>query len=197
MTRLIILNLILILLTSCSRKDKKEVYNPKAIELNSKAVAQMQKFNNDSALILFDKAIEIDKTYYLPHANKVGIYIGKKEFEKAMAESEIAIKEKSDYAEGLVFAGMLHEGLGDTLAGKTYYKKSIEIFDKRILNPEEKEHIVANRMNRAVSLILLGQDKDGKDELMKLKTENPDNKVFDEFLNRNRQDFINDIFKNA
>jgi len=197
MTRLLILNLILILLTSCSGKDKKEVYNPKAIELNNKAVLQMQKSNNDSALMLFDKAIEIDKTYYLPHVNKVGIYVGKKEFEKALAEIEIAITEKPDYAEGWAFAGMLHYGLGDTLEAKTYYKKSVEIFDKKILNPEEKEHIIANRMNRAVSLILLGQDKDGQDELKKLKAENPDNKVLDEFLNRNGQDFIHDIFKNA
>ena len=197
MTRLIILNLIWILFASCSGGDKKEVYNPKAIELNDKALAQMQKFNNDSALILFDKAIEIDKTYYLPHANKVGIYVGKKEFEKALAESEIAISQKPDYAEGWAFAGMLHHGLGDTLVAKTYYKKSIEIFDKKILNPKEKEHLFANRMNRAVSMILLGQDKDGKDELKKLKVENPDNNVLDEFLNRNRQDFINDIFKNA
>ena len=197
MTRLLIINLILILLGSCSGKDKKEVYNPKAIELNKKAVSQMQKLNNDSALILFDKAIEIDKTYYLPHANKVGIYVRKKEFEKALTEMETAITEKPDYAEGWAFAGMLHYGLGDTLLAETYYKKSIEIFDKKILNPEEKEHIIANRLNRAVSLILLGQEKNGKDELKKLKTEDPGNKVFDVFLNRTKQDFINDIFKNS
>jgi Tfp pilus assembly protein PilF len=197
MTRLIILNVILILLTSCSGKGKKEVYNPKAIELNNKAVLQMQKFNDDSALILFDKAIEIDKTYYLPHANKAGIYVRKKEFEKALAECEMAVTEKPDYAEEWTVAGMLHYGLGDTLTAKTYFKKSVEIFDNRILTPEEKEHIFANKMNRAVSLILLGQEKDGKEELKKLKAENPDNNVLGHLLNRNRQDYINDIFKNG
>jgi stress-induced-phosphoprotein 1 len=197
MTRLIIFNLIWILFASCSGGDKKEVYNPKAIELNDKAVVQMQKFNYDSALILFDKAIEIDKTYYVPHSNKVGIYIGKKEFDKALAEIEIVLAKKSDLAESWAFAGMLHHGLGDTLTATKYYKRSIEIFDKRIINPEKKEYLFANRMNRAVSLILLGQENDGKDELKKLKVENPDNNVLDEFINRNRQDFINDIFKNA
>lgn len=195
MTRLLILNVILILLTSCSGKDKKKANNPKAVELNKKAVLQMQKFNYDSALILFDKAIEFDKTYFLPHANKAGIYVRKKEFEKALAECEMAVTEKPDYAEEWTVAGMLHYGLGDTLTAKTYFKKSVEIFDKRILNPEEKEHIFANKLNRAVSLILLGQEKEGKEELNKLKMENPDDKVFDEFLNKNRQDYINDIFK--
>lgn len=196
MTRLLISNMIFILLISCLGNDKKEVYNPLAVEFNNKAALQMQRFNNDSALILFDKAIEIDKTYYLPHANKVGIYVGKREYKKALAEMETAIAEKPDYAEGLVFAGMLYNGLGDTVAAKACYKKSIEIFDKRILNPNEKEHLFTNKLNRAVSLILLGQDRDGTEQLKQLKVEDPSNKVLDKFLNRTRQDFINDIFKN-
>ena len=197
MTRLIIFILIWILFDSCSGIDKKGIYNPKAIELNEKAVDQMQRGNNDSALILFDKAIAIDETYYIPHSNKVSIYITRKEFDKALSEMEIVIKKKPDLAEGWTFTGILNEGLGDTLGAKKYYKKSVEIFDKRIFNPEKKDDIIANRLNRAVSLILLGKEKDGKEELKKLKTENPDNNVFDEFLKRNKKEYINEIFKNA
>ncbi len=196
MKRVIILNLILILLSSCSGKDKKEVYNPKAVEQNNNAVAQMQKLNNDSAFVLFDKAIEIDKSYYLPHANKAGIYVGKKEFGKALAEIEIAIAKNPDYAEGWAFAGILYHGLGDTLAAKKYFEKSVEVFDEKILNPDENEQLIANRISRSVSLILLGRENEGKDELRKLKTEDPDNIVLDEFLKRGRQDFLNDIFIN-
>jgi tetratricopeptide (TPR) repeat protein len=195
MKQLIILNLILILLSSCSGKAKKEALNPKAVALNNRAIVLVQKLNYDSALILLDKAIAIDKNYNMPHANKVGIYICKKEFDKALAEIEIVIKKEPDSAENWSFAGMLHDGLGDTLTAKKYYKKSIEIGDKKLLNPAEKGHIISNRMNRAISLILLGKGKEGKDELKKLKEENPQNNVFDMFLNRNRQDLINDLFK--
>lgn len=155
MTRLIIFILIWILFDSCSGRDKIGIYNRIAIELNDKAVYQIQIGNNDSALILFDKSIAIDETYYIPHSNKAGIYISKKEFGKALSEMEMVIKKKPDLAEGWTFAGMLHEGLGDTLIAKNYFKKSVELFDERIFNPDKRESIIANRLNRAVSLILL------------------------------------------
>jgi tetratricopeptide (TPR) repeat protein len=196
MTRLIILNLILILLTSCSGKDKKEVYNPKAIELNNKAVLQMQKFNNDSALILFDKAIELDKTYYLPNSSKAAIFILRKEYDKALVESEEAIKIKPDFAEGWTFAGMIHDKLGNTETAMEYYKKSVELFDKKIADPVMKTKVFTNRLNRAFSLILLGQESEAKDEMKKLKEEKPDDKTIDEILKLSKQDYMNQMFKN-
>lgn len=196
MTRLIILNLIWILLASCSGINKKEVYNPKAIELNNKAGAQMQKFNNDSALILFDKAIEIDKTYYLPHSSKAAIFIQRKEYDKALVESETVIKIKPDFAEGWAFAGMIHDKLGNTETAMEYYKKSVELFDKQIADPEMKTKVFTNRLNRAFSLILLGQESEAKDEMKKLKDEKPDDKTIDELLKLSKQDYMNQLFKN-
>jgi tetratricopeptide (TPR) repeat protein len=197
MIRVIILNFIWILFASCSGQKKKEIYNHKAIELNNKATELLRRSNNDSALILFDKAIAIDETYYIPHSNKVGIYITKKEYDKALYEIEMIIKKKPDLAEGWTYAGMLREGLGDTLVAKKYYEKSVEIFNERILNPEKEKQIIANRLNRAVSLILLGQEKDGKEELKKLKGEKPDYKFIDELIKKNKQDFIHETLKNA
>jgi tetratricopeptide (TPR) repeat protein len=197
MIRLIIFNLIWILFASCSGQNNKDIYNHKAIELNNRATELLQRGNIDSALILFDKSVAVDETYFMPHSNKVGIYITKKEFDKALFEIEMVIKKKPDLAEGWTMAGMLSEGLGDTLVAKKYYNKSVEIFDERILNPEKVEQIIANRMNRAISLILLGQEKVGKEELRKLKVEKPDYKFIDELIKKNKQDFISETFKNA
>jgi tetratricopeptide (TPR) repeat protein len=196
MTRLIILNLIWILFASCSGTNNKEVYNPKAIELNNKAVEQVKKFNNDSALILFDKAIEIDKTYYLPHSSKAGIFIQRKEYDKALVESETVIRIKPDLAEGWVFAGMIYDKLGNTETAMEYYKKSVELFDKKIADPEMRTKVFTNRLDRAFSLILLGKEIEAKDEMKKLKAENPENKTIDELLKLSKQDYMNQIFKN-
>lgn len=196
MTRLIILNLICILFASCSGGDKKEVYNPKAIELNNKAIAQMQKFNYDSALILFDKAIEIDKTYYLPHSSKAAIFIQKKELDKALVESEKVIKIKPDFAEGWTIAGMINDKLGNTQTAMEYYKKSVELFDRKIADPEMKTKVLTNKLNRAFSLILLGQESEAKEEMKKLKVEKPDDKTIDELLKLSKQDYMNQMFKN-
>jgi tetratricopeptide (TPR) repeat protein len=195
MTRLILYNLILILLVSCSGKGNKEVYNPKAVELNNRGIGWMKRSNPDSAIILFDKAIAIDKTYYLPHSNKIGIYINRKEFDKALAESEMVVQLKPDLAEGWNFTGMLHDGLGDSLAAKKCYRKSIELFDQRISDSQNKEKLFANRLQRAFCLILIGKEKEGKEEMKKLQAEKPNDLITEQFLQMNKRDFINEIFK--
>ena len=63
------------ILQSCKGQENKPDYNPKAIEFNNKAVQAMQQMDYDSALILFNKAIEIDKNYYVPYSNMTGIYL--------------------------------------------------------------------------------------------------------------------------
>ncbi|OPZ32262.1 MAG: Tetratricopeptide repeat protein [Bacteroidetes bacterium ADurb.BinA174] len=195
--KLIISLLIFItILQSCKGQSEKPNYNPKAIEFNNKAVQLMQQMEYDSALILFYKAIEIDKNYYLPYSNMAEIYLIRKQFDKALQASDKVVEIKPDLAEGWTFAGMLYDRQGDTLTAKKYYNKSIEIFDTRINNPEKKKDLTANRLNRAISLILLGQEAEGKDELEKLKTENPDDLKIDEFLKINKQDYIRQLIDN-
>ena len=91
---------------------------------------------------------------------------------------------------------MLYDFLGDTIKAKSFYKKSIEIFDQRISNPDKKKDLESNRLNRAFSLILVGKEKEGKEELKKLKSENPDNIMINEFLKMNKQDYIRQIIGN-
>ena len=184
------------ILQSCKGKDKKPDYNPKAIEFNNKAVQLMQRMEYDSALILFNKAMALDKNYYLPYSNMTGIFLRKKQFDKALQASDKVIEIKPDLAEGWTFAGMLYDRQGDSLTAIKYYKKSIEIFDDRIKNPEKKRDLTTNRLNRAVSMILLGQEKEGKDELRKLKGENPDDLMIDEFLKMNKHNYIKQLIDN-
>ncbi len=184
------------ILQSCKGQEKKPDYNPKAIELNNKAVQLMQRMDYDSALIYFNKAIEIDKSYYVPYSNMTGIYLNKKQFDKALQVSDKVIEIKPDLAEGWSFAGMLYDSQGDSLTANKYYRKSIEIFDDRIKNPEKKKDLTANRLNRAFSLILLGHEKEGKDEMRKLKSENPDDLMIVEFLKLNKEDYIRQMIGN-
>jgi tetratricopeptide (TPR) repeat protein len=188
--------ILITILQSCKGQDRKPDYYPNAIEFNDKAVQLMQRMEYDSALILFYKAIEIDKNYYLPYSNMTGIYLSRKQFDKALQASDKVIEIKPDLAEGWTFAGMLYDRQGDTLTAKKYYNRSIEIFDNRINNPEKKKDLTANRLNRAFSLILLGEETDGKAELRKLKTENPDDLMIDEFLKMNKQDYIRQLIDN-
>jgi len=91
---------------------------------------------------------------------------------------------------------MLYDFSGDTIKAKSYYEKSIEIYDQRISNPDKKQDLESNRLNRAFSLILIGKEKEGKEEFKNLKSENPDNIIIDEFLKINKQDYIRQIIGN-
>jgi tetratricopeptide (TPR) repeat protein len=190
MRHLIIAIFIFTVVTSCSNVTENSEYTPLAIELNEKAVKYHQDGEYDSALSYFNLAIEADNNYYLPHSNKSTIYLSLKNYKLALHESELVIKKKPDFAEGWVFAGLLHDFLGDTAKARSYYKKSIEIFDDRITDPDKKEELEYNQISRAVSLILIGKEKEGKEKLENLKQRNQDNMIIDEFLKINKQDYI-------
>ncbi len=182
----IILFIIISILQSCKGYE----VNPKAIELNNKAVQLMQRRDYDKALVLFNKAIEIDENYHILYSNMTTLYLNKKQYDKALQASNKVIEIKPDLAEAWTFAGMLYDRMGDSLTAKQYYRKSIELYDERIDDPEKVKFLFANRLNRAFSLILLGNEKEGKDEMRKLKSENPDNLTINDFLNLNKKEYI-------
>jgi len=194
MSFIISLLISLTMLHSCKGQQNKQDYNPKAIEFNYKAIQSMQQMDYDNALILLKNAIEIDKNYYIAYSNMAAIYISKKQFDKALQCSDKVIKIKPDLAESWTFTGMLYDKQGDSLTALKYYEKSIEIFDDRIQNSEKKKGLYANRFNRAISLILLGKESIGNEEMRKLKNENPNEFMIDEFLKMNKQDYIAKLF---
>jgi tetratricopeptide (TPR) repeat protein len=181
--------MVVVFFQSC-RPGKKPEFNPAAVELNNEGVRYVQQFKEDSALSLFDQAIEKDGNYYLPHANKMSIYIGRKQFGKALQESEMILKKDPEGAQGWTVAGMLHETLGDTVTAQKYYQRSISLFDKRIVNTEKADEIFNDRLNRAVSFILSGQEEKGRAELRLLKTEEPENPVVDKILHTGRGELL-------
>ena len=193
MKRIVTLSLLTIVAVSCIQQEKKDAYNSQAVEMNTLAVEFMQKFKNDSALILSDQAIELDKTYYLPHVNKVKIYLSRNDFSKALSECKTSIDLKPDYAEGWVMAGILYDLKGDTKHALESYQKSIELYDMKIADRNEKHNIQSNRLNKAVSLVLIGQEKEGKQELNRLKSEYPEMKITEAFLKLSKKDYLNQL----
>jgi tetratricopeptide (TPR) repeat protein len=195
--KLSLLSFLFLLLHSCG--EEKEIinkeYNPKAVDLNNKAVENILHFKADSALILLDKAIELDETYYLPHSNKVKIYIDRGEIEKALYESEMVIKKKPDLAEGWTFAGMIHEKVGNNQKAKKYYQKSINIYDDRIKSPKKRDDINSNKVNRALSLKLLGRNSEANSEIKKLINEDPKNSMYKELLEISGSEYLNSIIQ--
>lgn len=182
--------LIVCVLQSCVGQDKPK-YKKAAIEMNTEAGKYRMDFKADSALVLYDKAIELDETYYFPHVNKATIYLENKQFNKAIFELEIALEKKPDLAESWTALGALYDYKGQSEKANTSYKKSIDIFSKRIENSANSKLKFANQLNRALSYILMGQGELGKIELRLLKKEDPNNLMVDTLLASTKKDIIN------
>jgi len=181
-------------LTQCNSQEKKTAYNPEAIQLNNKAIGFFRIQNYDSALVYLDKAINIDSTYYTAYSNKCEVYCALKDFQKALIESQKAVAVKPDLAEGWTFTGMLYDKTGDAADALKCYRKSIELFDERISNPAKQKSLEANKLNRALSLILMGQEETGRKELKKLKEAYPNDNTLDGFLNLTKKEYLDQLF---
>ncbi|WP_217652995.1 tetratricopeptide repeat protein [Flavisolibacter ginsengisoli] len=168
---------------------------PKAIELNNKAADYLQFQNYDSALFYLDKAIELDSSYYIAYSNKGAIYCTLKNYRKALIETKKVLVIKPDLAEAWVIAGMLSDKIGDTLHAPAFYKTSIEIFERRIADPNKTKQSESNSINRALSLILIGQEREGREEFRRLTELYPNNKMLGQLLNLSKKDYISLTFR--
>ncbi|SHF45256.1 TPR repeat-containing protein [Flavisolibacter ginsengisoli DSM 18119] len=182
-------------LTQCYGQGNKMNCTPKAIELNNKAADYLQFQNYDSALFYLDKAIELDSSYYIAYSNKGAIYCTLKNYRKALIETKKVLVIKPDLAEAWVIAGMLSDKIGDTLHAPAFYKTSIEIFERRIADPNKTKQSESNSINRALSLILIGQEREGREEFRRLTELYPNNKMLGQLLNLSKKDYISLTFR--
>lgn len=181
---------ILFILTSCHTQQKKIIYNPKAVALNNKAAEFTKIQKLDSAIFYFDKALEIDSTYYLPYENKCNIYCTLKDFKTALKVSEKAISVIPDFAEGLFYSGLLNDKLGDSLKAIEYYKQSIKLFDVRISSTDNPKILKGNKFNRAIAYILIGQEDKGQNEIKELMKSYPSDSSLVTYSKLNKQELL-------
>ena len=181
---------------SCTRQEQNAADSPYFIEFNRKATEFISAQNFDSALHYLDRAIEVDSTNYLVYGNKCSILCSQKNFKGALLATQKQIELKPDLAEAWTFAGILSDKLEDTATAIRYYKKCIELFDERIGNPEMRQFSEANKMNRAVSLILIGREEIGRNELRKLREAHPEFKFSDNLLILSKEEYIDQLLSN-
>jgi len=182
MKQTIIFLFIIFILISCNQKRHDE-FDLKAIEFNRKACEYFKEANYDSAFVYYDKAIAVDSNYYLPHINKAEIYLLEKEYELALEECELSLKKKPELAEGWTFAGMLYDFLGVSEKAMSCYLKSIEIYDSRICDPEKSHTLETNKLNKAITLLLIENKKLSSNIMTKQQTSHFDSVTVDSIFN--------------
>lgn len=197
MKRIFLLIFALATIVSCNKQKKGIIYDPRAVELNEKAGELMKVHKYDSALIFLDQALRLDKNYLIAYGNKAAIYIELKDFKKALTQVEAQININPNHAEAMSAAGYICDKSGDSIKALDYYKKSIEIYQNRIVNSKDSVQLVNNKINMAYLLIITGQESKGKEELKKFKEAYPNNPLINWFLNMDRKLYLKMIKDNT
>ena len=187
----ILLTITLLCSFSCNSQNKQS-YDEKAIALNNRA-SELIITKPDSALILLNQATEIDPDYYLAHNNKINLFISRGEFDKAIESAEKGVKAKPDLAESVTMLGMLYDYKGQTDKAREQYTKALEIYNRRLENSDKNEF--DNKLNRALTLLLLEKLEEGQKEIERLLQEYPNDSKIQMLVDFDKQQYLNNLFR--
>ncbi len=179
--------IILLLFVSCSFKNRNK---EKALEFNDKGVTFMMDSKNDSAIACFESAIKLDPKIKSAYRNLRSLYAKVGLIEKAIMVSEKYLKVEPELAEIWVGTGMFYDKISDSLKARSFYKKGIELFTKR-LDENEEDNLQNNRLNRALAYILIGNEELGQKEIKEILVEDPDNEIAEMFEGLGREEILN------
>lgn len=187
----IILTILTFLTVSCNSQTHSDSDN-EAIELNNQAIKIINS-DPDSALILLDKATNINKKNYVAYNNKVSVYCSKGDYENAIKAAKQGLKVKPDLAEAVTMLGMLYDYTGQPDKAKEQYQKAIDLYDNRISTSDKDKQ--ANRLNKAHALLLIGNKTEGQKEVQELFKENPDDFTIQMLVDFEKNKYLNDLFE--
>ncbi len=162
--------LVFVLAHGCGSSD----YHPDAMSLQREAM-KVYKRKPDSALSVLDKAIAIDPSYHLLYNTKAMVYQRKGEYDRAVAELHKSLRWNDTQPEVHQQIGMLYDISARPEKAGDAYNRALALFDLRLA--EGDDNPVDERVNRAITLILMGREADGNSALEALAISHPDHPV--------------------
>lgn len=159
------------------------------------------------AKMLFEQALEIDPSYFLVLSNLAAVSLALKDTAKAMDLMKQRLTNEPDLVEGWQALGFYSDLKKDSLAAFTYYKKAIEIINKRLEkgkyyeNEADIVYYYDNWSTKALLLIMLNEEEKGKDLLHALIMELQNQKnipisVYEALQSKNRYEILEDMKNN-
>ena len=194
---------ILLLLTgfyACGQQseNKKHVVDPKARQLNDSATSiAMHAQDYNKAISLLDQATQIDSNYLTAYANKLSFQLELKQFDKALATAKNLNRIKPEAPEYFVSIGLIYEHMGDTTSSNKFFNEAVNRYNKILdtMSTVNKDYDLL-LMNKAVSLILVGQQQKGNDILKGLYDKQKDEsyrEMLSSFMNKSRKDILDNL----
>ena len=171
--------------------------NSESIELNNKAleISKFQRYDTlkvDSALLLLDKATELDSLYFLGYANKVQFLMFKQDFQRLLENNKKIRELRPNQPNWIIQHGLILELSDEIDKANKEYKIGINEYEK-IMNSD------ANlswefELEFAQSLVIANNYEEAQKIINRLKKENPDLEIW-EFFELKTKDKIIELIK--
>lgn len=168
--RLCFLFLIIGLKVYGQTEEKKYSVTSKARQLTDSAVRIVVDAENyPKAITLLDQAIRSDSNYYPAYTNKLTFQLALKQYGQALPTAKKINTLRPEDPVPYVSVGLLYEALHDTLSSQKYFAAANMHFQK-ILDTMNKANASYEQfiMNKAINLVLLGQQENGNALLREL-----------------------------
>jgi tetratricopeptide (TPR) repeat protein len=185
----------------CGRKPVKHKTDSAAVNLNNRAISLSRYIHDQDsckkAITLLDSATSIDSNYFLGYYNKLMFLNQLRQYDKAIAAVNHLIRIRPGINDLYLTGGMLFDKTGDTLTARLYFEKTLAICNTVLdtMNRKNRDYDIL-RMNKGISLVMLGQQKTGNQILEHLydgPTDIP-KELISTFINKSQSEILEQIF---
>lgn len=163
-----------------------------AIRLNDSAMKVIvQRKDYSEAISLLNQATQIDSDYYLGFANKLYFQLEEKQFDSALKTAKNLSRIKPGAPDYYVIIGVLNDLTGDSVSANKFYSEASTRYNAILdtMSSSNKEFDILS-MNKAINLVLIGQQQRGNEILIKLyKKQNDSNykELIASFMNKSKK----------
>nr|WP_320117917.1 hypothetical protein [uncultured Marinifilum sp.] len=123
------------------------------------------------ALRYLEVAIAKNPNNESAYLSKINVCVAFKEYEKAIQSINSLFFIKGEYAEGLMYKGMLYEMLQTKDSATIAYKKALKKYNKRI----NETNALNDKVNKAILYCFIEEEGRGLEEINNIIKENPNN----------------------
>ncbi len=116
-------------------------------------LGNLYKYKNNFAEAekYYTKATQLSPEWAIPQSNLSGLYIGQKDYKKAMVYADIADSLQKNLQSISINRGFIHEKKGNLLFAEEYYHNAIDINNRHFLPFERLGYVNMNTANYAMA----------------------------------------------
>jgi tetratricopeptide (TPR) repeat protein len=185
-------------LSACAQKSNRHKIDPTAVKLNNMAIdLSLYISNTDSAIkaIKFlDSATAIDSNYFLGYYNMLMFLNQLRQYDKAIVAIDNLVRLRPNASDIYMTGGIVYEKIGDTVSSRYYFQKSLKICTRVLdtMNVKNRDYNML-ALNKAISLIMLGQTSKGNlllSQVYENQTDSSQKELTRSFMNKNKVEIV-------